>query len=412
MAEFSVDATVEGAPVKRTPTLMDRIDQGVFNAIYSRSLVYNTCWEDPAVDRRALNFQPDDRVLVITSAGCNVLDYALAGVARVHAVDANPRQNALLELKLAAIRHLDFDDFFALFGRGYHTAFAELYRTRLRDDLSTFARWFWDARNHWFASRHGSFYFHSLAGIVARSFQAYFRRRPLLAAGISSLFAADNLRDQRQLYSERVQPHLWGRAMNWILDRQLTMSLLGVPYPQRREVQAQHPQGVPGFIRQAVEYVVHELPLHENYFWRVYFGGTYAPDCCPEYLKEANFLALKGGRADNIRIHTQLITDFLHLNNEPISKFVLLDHMDWMSCYHPEALAEEWAAILHRAAPGARIILRSAHARPAYLDWMRIGPDAIPLRDILVFHDDLAHRLTRDDRVHTYAGFHIADVAA
>ena len=98
-------------------TVRDRIDQSVFNAIYSRSLVYNTCWEDPAVDRQALALTPDDTMLVITSAGCNVLDYALAGPRRIHAVDANPRQTALLELKLAGIRRLGFDDFFALFGK-------------------------------------------------------------------------------------------------------------------------------------------------------------------------------------------------------------------------------------------------------------------------------------------------------
>ncbi len=30
----------------------------------------------------------------------------------------NPRQNALLDLKLAGIRHLEFEDFFAMFGEG------------------------------------------------------------------------------------------------------------------------------------------------------------------------------------------------------------------------------------------------------------------------------------------------------
>lgn len=391
---------------------MDRLDQGVFNAIYSRSLVYNTCWEDPAVDRLALDFRPDDTVLVITSAGCNVLDYALAGVRRIHAVDANPRQNALLELKLAGIRQLDFGDFFALFGAGYHARFPLLYKERLRGALSDFARRFWDERQHWFASRHGSFYFHSLAGVVARSFQAYFRRKPALAAGIGALFEAASLEEQRQLYLERVRPHMWSRLMNWVLGRQLTMSLLGVPYPQRKEVQAQHPHGIAGFIREAVEYVVQELPMHENYFWRVYFGGRYTAACCPEYLKEANFLALKGGLADSVRFHTTLVTDFLHATDERISKFVLLDHMDWMSCYHPEALVEEWNAILQRATPGARLIFRSAHARPRYLDWIEVGHAKRRLRDRLVFDDDLANRLSRRDRVHTYAGFHIAAVPA
>ena len=70
-------------------TLSDCFDQAVFDAICSRALVYNTCWEDPAVDRQVLGIGPDDRMPVITSAGCNVLDYALLGPERIHAVDCS-----------------------------------------------------------------------------------------------------------------------------------------------------------------------------------------------------------------------------------------------------------------------------------------------------------------------------------
>jgi S-adenosylmethionine-diacylglycerol 3-amino-3-carboxypropyl transferase len=94
-----------------------RLNRVFFDFVWRHNLVYNQCWEDPAVDRQALALTPEDRVLVITSAGCNALDYALLG-ARVVAVDANPRQNHLLELKRAGIRTLDFEPFFSLFGEG------------------------------------------------------------------------------------------------------------------------------------------------------------------------------------------------------------------------------------------------------------------------------------------------------
>jgi len=145
------------------PGLFDRLDQWLFDAIYSRNLVYNACWEDPAIDRLALALGADDTLLAISSAGCNVLDYALLGPKHIHAVDANPRQIALLELKIAGIRALGFDDFFAIFGEGWHARFAELYRTRLREQLSPFAREWWDRRTNWFTSRRGSFYFHGLS---------------------------------------------------------------------------------------------------------------------------------------------------------------------------------------------------------------------------------------------------------
>ena len=143
---------------KQKSSLADKLDQRIFNAIYARSLVYNTCWEDPAVDRQALALTPDDTMLVITSAGCNVLDYALTGVKRIHAVDANPRQTALLELKIAAIRRLDYDDFFQFFGNGHHPRAEALYNFALRRELSAFAQAWWDRHILWFAKPDSSFY--------------------------------------------------------------------------------------------------------------------------------------------------------------------------------------------------------------------------------------------------------------
>jgi S-adenosylmethionine-diacylglycerol 3-amino-3-carboxypropyl transferase len=392
--------------------LLERVDQTVFDALYSRSLVYNTCWEDPAVDRRALDLGPGDHVLVITSAGCNALDYALTGVASVHAVDANPRQSALLELKLAGIRRIEFDDFFRLFGDGRHPDAARIYRSAMRADLSPFAQEFWDRRIGWFAGerRGASFYFHGLSGVVARGFRGYLAMRPALRRGVGQLLESTTLAEQRATYDAQVHPHMWGHGLNWVLSRSVTMSLLGVPGPQKREVELQHRNGVAGFVREAIEYVFRDLPLRSNYFWTLYLRGRYSPECCPEYLKTANFAALKGGLADRIEVHTCTVTEFLRASRRPITRLVLLDHMDWMSTYLPDALREEWEAILERASPGARVILRSAHRRPEYLDRLKVH--GRPLKEILRYHDGLAMALQPLDRVHTYAGFHIADIPA
>jgi S-adenosylmethionine-diacylglycerol 3-amino-3-carboxypropyl transferase len=398
---------------KQAQSLSDRLDQKVFDAIYSRSLVYNTCWEDPAVDRLALALGAQDRMLVIASAGCNVLDYALVAPACIHAVDANPRQTALLELKLAGIRHLEFEDFFAVFGEGRHPGFAFVYRAALRDRLPPFARDYWDRHGHWFWGDDpgDSFYYHGLSGVVARGFRVYLGLRPRLRAGVETLLEARSLQDQRLIYDRHVRPQLWGRTVNWALSRQFTMCLLGVPHPQRKEVERQHRDGAAGFVREAVDYVFRSLPLWTNYFWTLYLRGRYRADCCPEYLRPENFAALKQGLAERIEVHTCTVTEFLRGTRERISRFVLLDHMDWMSSYYPEALAEEWDAICGRAAHDARVIFRSAHREPGYLDALRLG-DGRALRDRIEFHERLSAALQPLDRVHTYAGFHIADVRA
>jgi S-adenosylmethionine-diacylglycerol 3-amino-3-carboxypropyl transferase len=398
----------ERSAIAGVPTIRDRIDQRIFDSLYRRSLVYNTCWEDPAVDRLAMRLGPADRVMVITSAGCNALDYALQAPTRIDAVDANPRQNALLELKIAGIRALDFGTFFSLFGDGFNAEARTIYRTRLRHLLSAPAQAFWDRHIGWFCSRQGSFYFHGLAGFVARGFRMYFRMRPQLAADITELLNAHSIDAQRAIYDQKIAAELWTPTINWVLNRQLTMSLLGVPHPQRRLIQKQHAGGVAGYIRDAIEYVFRDLPVGDNYFWRVYLTGRYTRDCCPAYLTERGFSALRDGLVDRIHIHTGTVTDVLSAGGSPITHFVLLDHMDWMSDHAPAALAEEWDAIVERAAPRAQVLIRSAHAAPPFLDWLRIGPGQRAFDDLFDRDDDLAACLHQLDRVHTYAGFVIA----
>ena len=113
--------------------------------MHRHNLVYNTCWEDRGWTGVALRLGPQDTLLVLTSAGCNALDYALEGPRRIHAVDLNPRQNALLELKLAGIRRLDFDRFFAMFGCGHLSNVREVYGDALRGELTRWSRLYWTA---------------------------------------------------------------------------------------------------------------------------------------------------------------------------------------------------------------------------------------------------------------------------
>ena len=395
---------------------IDRLNDHVFNSIYSRSLVYNTCWEDPAIDRQALKLSSNEHVMVITSAGCNVLDYALTGPAHVYAVDMNPRQNALLELKIAGIRSLEFDDFFSVFGTGQHPEFDRLYSRYLRQHLGEFSRSYWDSRTAWFArtTNGGGFYFRGLSGSVARMFHWYLQTSPQLKSGITALLASDNLEEQREIYETRVQGYLWSRKINWLISRQLTMNLLGVPHTQRKEVESQHADGVAGFIRESIEYVFRQIPLTENYFWRLYLQGRYSRQCCPEYLKRDNFYRLKDGLVDRITVRTDSVTGFLQSSDNKMTRLVLLDHMDWMSTYRPELLVQEWQAIFGNTEKNARIIFRSAHRWPRYLHNLIVPGEGenFLLTDRLKFYPGLANSLMAHDRVHTYAGFHIADVMA
>ncbi|MBB3210563.1 S-adenosylmethionine-diacylglycerol 3-amino-3-carboxypropyl transferase [Rhodopirellula rubra] len=386
-----------------------------FTAVHRQNLVYNTCWEDPEIDRRALELGPDDSVALITSAGCNALDYALESPREVHAIDVNPLQNALLELKIAAINTLDHDDFFQLFGKGCHSRWESLYRDNVRDQLSPQAKQVWDLRSNFFDGSHRrrSFYFRGTSGLFAWLINSYVKRSPDLRAAIDELLDASSVEHQREIYARRnVDRLLWTRPLRWALRRDTTMAMLGVPRSQRNQIDRGYPGGIAGFIQDRIASVFQNTPLKHNYFWRVYLTGEYTEECCPEYLRAGNFDRLKGGLANRISVHTSTIETFLTNHHGPISRFVLLDHMDWLYDRFPEHLASEWQAILDRAATHSRVLWRSAALEVDFIDPLKVWYDGQRCRlgDLLSYHRDLARQLHDCDRVNTYGSFYIADV--
>ena len=125
---------------------------------FNNKYIYAFTWEDSRVDQRLLKIGSDDVVLCVTSAGDNLLDYLVSSnPRRIHAVDLNPNQNHLLELKIAAFQALPYVDFWRLFGEGKHTSFRELLIHRLSSHMSSQALQFWLTNANVFTSSRGLF---------------------------------------------------------------------------------------------------------------------------------------------------------------------------------------------------------------------------------------------------------------
>ncbi len=396
--------------------LLNKVSGKWFNFVHQNNLVYNTCWEDPRLDREALCLTPDDTVMVITSAGCNALDYLLDEPCRVHAVDMNPRQNALLELKLAGIRALDYESFFRMFGNGRLQDFRGIYEGGLRRFLPLMAREYWDRYIKFFGGQgwRQTFYYRGTAGTFARLIKFYIDRVAKVSGGVEALLDAEDVAEQRRIYNEEVRAAFWKRPIKWMVGRDTTLSFLGVPREQRRQVERDYEGGIAGFIEDSIEAVFCQLPIADNYFWRVYLTGEYTPQCCPEYLKPHNFARLKAGLVDRLTTHTQSVQHFLESHDQPITRYVLLDHMDWLSTAGNDLLDQEWQAIVNRADANkkTRILWRSGGLRTEFVDHakVRIGSSTQTVGSLLNYHRDLADELHARDRVHTYGSFHIADL--
>lgn len=383
----------------------------VFRFVHGNNLVYNTCWEDPRLDRQALELKPTDSVLVITSAGCNALDYALCGPREVHAVDMNPRQNALLQLKLSAVRNLSYEDFFQMFGRGSLPNAEGVYANKLRSGLSKWSQAYWDRWIKFFENENKSFYFRGTSGQFARMISVFIDKVARIRPEVQEILEASTLADQQEIYS-RVRDRLFTRTLKFALHRDTTLSLLGVPKAQRRQIDTQYPGGIVKFIEDSLDAVFSKIPIQDNYFWRVYITGQYTPQCCPEYLKPESYERLREGLADRIHVHTNSVEGFLKSHSGVISRFVLLDHMDWLSDNYFALLESEWQAIIDRAAPETRILWRSGGLKTDFLNDVKVQVkgETRKLPELLKLHESLAAQLHQLDRVHTYGSFYIADL--
>jgi len=397
--------------------LIRRLSSAVENRTYKNNIIFNTVWEDPRIDREVLQINEDDTILTISSAGCNALALLLDNPRHIYLVDRNPCQNALVEMKLAAIKNLEYEAFWKMFGEGALPGFSKKYYPKIRPDLSPEAQKFWDSKTFYFEGTglKRSFYWRGACGSISWLISWYLQCVPGLTKSLYSLFDAKSLEEQRAIYHKEVEPKIWSRLVVNLMKSEIYLSWSGVPIPQQKLLlnMAGTTEKVGQWIKDQFEFVCTQLPTQDNYFWRLYFEGRYIKECCPDYLKEENFAKLKAS-IGKISVHTDTITEFLQKNPKAkISTYILLDHMDWMA-EKPELLTEEWNALLKNATKDTKFLWRSAAQDAEFVLNTKIKHKGkqTELRDVLEMDVDTATRLHVLDRVHTYTSLHIASLKA
>lgn len=377
------------------------IEKSKAPALFPPTFLYHQSWEDPREDEKVLDLKSTDVCLTLTSGGCNTLNLLLNGVAKVVSVDVNPAQTALLELKAIAIKQLDYNDFWKLFGEGKHPNFGELYRERLAPLLSPASRKFWDRKKKYFSS---GLYYHGSMGKVALLVQ-----NGCKLIGIDSylnrLVHATSLRDQERIW-KKVNSALTSKTqmINYMVQKLFGIVFLnkfmiwfggGVPKKQAELIKQDNCTITKYFFRCLDGVMKHSHIAKDNYFYYNILTGKYSKDCCPAYLKEENFLKLKQGLIDNLIISTDYFMNELH--NRKYDKVILMDHADWQDEDSTLLLAK---ALYGQMNEGGKIILRSAGLEPPY---------ATQLQEC-GFDVECISRIDQQpfmDRVNMYASFYV-----
>jgi S-adenosylmethionine-diacylglycerol 3-amino-3-carboxypropyl transferase len=378
--------TVLDMPMGEKRSLLERL---VFHGI-----VFNMTWEDPEMDRRALCVGPEDTVISISSAGCNPLSILCQSPKALICIDGNPAQNAILELKLAAIRTLDHAAFFDIFAARRPRVVSQVYRSHLRPNLSARSQAFWD-KNLWMA--HRGLYDFGKVGLAIRFVRFVLRRLGISRKHSEEFLELRSLEEQQAFYERQVAPRLWGPVAKRICKSRCFIYLCGVHPRQFKLVDGRH--DIYEFIRERIEYVLTKVPVYDNYFLSIAASGRFRGNRVPPYLLEENFATLRQN-LDRVTVVNGWLGPYLDMRPPAsIDKFNLLDIFDWMT---PELFEATLQSVLRVAAPDARLIYRSGSYR---LD----PPESI--RRYLHHHGELSRALLAIDRSATYGSFYVFSIA-
>jgi S-adenosylmethionine-diacylglycerol 3-amino-3-carboxypropyl transferase len=342
---------------------------------------------------------------MLTSAGCNALDYLLDNPSVIHCVDANSVQSALLELKKVLFLNCSYSKLWQFFGEGRHPNAAHVYRRHLAPNLSAPSERFWNQHINYFirTSNEPSFYFRGTSGKVALMMNNRIKYKGQYN-NVLKLLNAQSLAEQAYYFDE-IERVLWNGFNRWLISQNATMAFLGVPSRQRSMIEESCEGGLMEFIRSSLGRVFKNLPISDNYFWRVYLMGSYTRECCPNYLKHQYFNTVQT-RIDRINLHTCYLNQFLQDHPGCYSHYVLLDHQDWLAEKHPDLLAKEWRLILKNSRPGTRILFRSAGISSAFL------PDFVFKRVDFDAEAPRVAELHKKDRVGTYGSTHLGVITS
>jgi S-adenosylmethionine-diacylglycerol 3-amino-3-carboxypropyl transferase len=336
-----------------------------------RDVLYANCWEDPQIDRAAFGIGRDDVVFSITSGGCNVLTFLLDDPRKVIALDINPHQGYLLELKMAAFRVLSHTETLRFLGVRPNTARVRLYRERLRPELSNDAARFWDGRPNQIAR-----------GIIhAGRYERYMRllRRTVVAGPgkkrlIRRLFEAEDPDAREKLFREK-WPGLWWKLLTGVM---LSRRLNGLLFDQAFFAYLDRDFSFGRHFAAKAERALTRLPMKENYFLSyILLGRFYDEPYLPVCLRRESFRAIRD-RLDRVEIVTASCERFFAgLADSSISKFNFSNIFEWMPPAAFEALLRETVRV---ARDGAILTYRNLlvfRERPPSL-----GEVLRPLRDL------------------------------
>ena len=313
-------------------------------------------------------------MVCITASGTRPLDMLLSGAEKVIAIDLNPAQNALLRLKIGAMRVLDRSEMLVFLGI---TAGDRLHLwDRVKPALSADDADYWQARIK--LIRKGIWY----AGLWERVLRFGARGTRLIRGRkIDDLFNAPDIATQAEIWDTHFDDWIWRASIRMLGRPWVWTRVIGEPggafLPSPDAVEARL---AGSFARASRSFLFRE----SDFASLILRGCSALPSALPIHLLAENYDTVQQ-RLD--RLDVRLCG--LHELDES-TRADAFSLSDFGSYTDETSYAAAWRGVLKSARPGARFVER-VFMNPLHL------PD-----DRIVLNQQLSDHLTTQDRAIIY----------
>ncbi len=348
------------------------------------SILFSSCNEDSGSELRAFGDLQGKRVLSITAGGGRVLNLLVGRPEMICAVDLNPVQNYLLELKVAAIRLLEHAETLKFLGVRESDTRLEVY-SRLRGQLSAGALSFFDAHPSLIDS-----------GILFQGrLERYLCKISKLlqfthALGVKRLFDCEDIEQQRR-WLRRLDSPLFRTVAQTCARRGMLRAFSGDPGFYRYV-----PQEIPlhrVIYGGVIDHFTHHLARDNSLMQLVFFGRFIHESALPPYLNAATYDRIRDAlQSVRLVIRTSTMNEVLtSAGPGSFDAFSLSD----ISSYLDDAQHDKlFADTLDAAREGAIVCSRSnIHHRPLRLEHeARLERDRALERELAISDHSCVHK--------------------
>ncbi len=338
-------------------------------------VVFGQVREDSKVECSLLRRLPDNAsALVVASGGDTALSLLTLGNSNVTAVDTNPAQIYLTELKTKALQMPDFE----LARRSFYTAAPGL-PSRLKSELSDQCFQFWQANQN--CLEHGL----NNSGVVDQKLRKLMNLFFLLVNNREKtkvMLTQTNIKAQQNFYQQEFSNWRWKLALKKAFKKNLLAIIYG------GDIKSLPPNFAETMVAK-VERMFTTFPTAYNGFLWQTFLGDYPEneEALPPYLQKGNRQMLQFGMS---RFHWQNIDAVSYLKEQlpnSIDFFALSNILETSKPEYIQQLANEIARV---ARAGGLVCARFICAQP--------NPLFKDERDRLIFDKKMSDELEQVDQ--------------